>query len=535
MRDGAARGRRPLLRAPVDEGVRRRLGAGAARDRAHSACTRSRARCSGRGRTSTPRSSRSAASRPAASAPVKRIVEARVRPSAQDARELARARRARVARACRRGARRDRPRRRTCAPRSSSRPSSSRSRRRSRDRPRAREDQPRARRRAARATTASTSSSTVYQRVDLGDRVTRRAGGRDDRRRFPGGHDRPRTRSTRSAAPHGWRVRIEKHIPVAAGLGGGSSDAATALRLANAQLEQPLTAQALHELAARVGADVPFFLATGRSSGPATARRSSRSSCRRTSSCCSLLPKGATKPSTAAGVRRLRRARGRGRLRRAGRRAARALAAVRRPRDLAALPANDLARSPLADELRAQGAFRADVSGAGPAVYGLFHRTRRRAPRSARARRARRASGSRFQRGTVDTRCSGRTRSSMASSRPGRWLRERRFRLTLWIAAVEGLLYLVGRPPLVGRRRARRDRGRSSGGTPAARAARTCSGRRRGSSRPRSCSCSACRSRSRSSKRVAIGIVIACSRSSALILLFTEPLPRRLSPSADGA
>jgi 4-diphosphocytidyl-2C-methyl-D-erythritol kinase len=50
----------------------------------------------------------------------------------------------------------------------------------------------------------------------------------------------------------------------------------------------------------------------------------------------------------------------------------RALAAVRKPRDLASLPLNDLASSPLADELRALGAFRADVSGAGPAVYGLF-------------------------------------------------------------------------------------------------------------------------------------------------------------------
>jgi 4-diphosphocytidyl-2C-methyl-D-erythritol kinase len=49
------------------------------------------------------------------------------------------------------------------------------------------------------------------------------------------------------------------------------------------------------------------------------------------------------------------------------------IAAVVRPRDLAALPANDLASSPLADELRALGAFRADVSGAGPTVYGLFH------------------------------------------------------------------------------------------------------------------------------------------------------------------
>ena len=50
-----------------------------------------------------------------------------------------------------------------------------------------------------------------------------------------------------------------------------------------------------------------------------------------------------------------------------------ALAQVERPRDLSALPPNDLASSPLADELRALGAFRADVTGAGPTVYGLFH------------------------------------------------------------------------------------------------------------------------------------------------------------------
>jgi 4-diphosphocytidyl-2C-methyl-D-erythritol kinase len=49
-----------------------------------------------------------------------------------------------------------------------------------------------------------------------------------------------------------------------------------------------------------------------------------------------------------------------------------ALDGVRRPRDLAALPLNDLASSTLADELVRLGAFRADVTGAGPAVYGLF-------------------------------------------------------------------------------------------------------------------------------------------------------------------
>jgi len=49
-----------------------------------------------------------------------------------------------------------------------------------------------------------------------------------------------------------------------------------------------------------------------------------------------------------------------------------ALGAVREVTDLARLPPNDLASSPLAERLCAAGAFRADVSGAGPCVYGLF-------------------------------------------------------------------------------------------------------------------------------------------------------------------
>ena len=48
------------------------------------------------------------------------------------------------------------------------------------------------------------------------------------------------------------------------------------------------------------------------------------------------------------------------------------LAEAKRTRDLAALPPNDLAASPHAERLVELGAFRADVSGAGPAVYGLF-------------------------------------------------------------------------------------------------------------------------------------------------------------------
>jgi 4-diphosphocytidyl-2-C-methyl-D-erythritol kinase len=60
----------------------------------------------------------------------------------------------------------------------------------------------------------------------------------------------------------GWQVRIAKRIPAGAGLGGGSSDAGTALRLANAMLPEPVPARRLLELAAAVGSDVPFF-ATG--------------------------------------------------------------------------------------------------------------------------------------------------------------------------------------------------------------------------------------------------------------------------------
>ena len=85
-----------------------------------------------------------------------------------------------------------------------------------------------------------------------------------------------------------------------------------------------------------------------------------------------LLPDGAqsarpatsTPPSTSARSRRLRRARSAS--------FAPGSPASAAPRDLAALPANDLASSPLAAELLALGAFRADVSGAGPTVYGLF-------------------------------------------------------------------------------------------------------------------------------------------------------------------
>jgi 4-diphosphocytidyl-2-C-methyl-D-erythritol kinase len=58
-------------------------------------------------------------------------------------------------------------------------------------------------------------------------------------------------------------LELRKRIPVAAGLGGGSSDAAGALKALNLMYGYPLDASRLSALAARLGADVPFFLGPG--------------------------------------------------------------------------------------------------------------------------------------------------------------------------------------------------------------------------------------------------------------------------------
>ncbi|MGF1485361.1 MAG: 4-(cytidine 5'-diphospho)-2-C-methyl-D-erythritol kinase [Opitutales bacterium] len=57
--------------------------------------------------------------------------------------------------------------------------------------------------------------------------------------------------------------RLQKRIPAGSGLGGGSSDAATALSLLNQLADSPLDAQALCVLAASLGSDCPLFLEGG--------------------------------------------------------------------------------------------------------------------------------------------------------------------------------------------------------------------------------------------------------------------------------
>lgn len=63
-----------------------------------------------------------------------------------------------------------------------------------------------------------------------------------------------------AGSKHGATIDIIKNIPVAAGLGGGSSDAATVLMGMNELLELGLSDQRLMEIGVRLGADVPFFI-----------------------------------------------------------------------------------------------------------------------------------------------------------------------------------------------------------------------------------------------------------------------------------
>jgi 4-diphosphocytidyl-2-C-methyl-D-erythritol kinase len=165
-----------------------------------------------------------------------------------------------------------------------------------------------------------------------------------------------------------WRARIEKRIPVAAGLGGGSSDAAAALRLANVRLPEPLGAVALHDLAAALGADVPFFLRTGPQLAIGDGTELTPLELPSDYVVLVVLPSGETKTSTESVYRTFDARDGAG-----GFEERRAVLLERlAARDLARLPANDLASSPISTELSRLGAFRADVTGAGPAVYGLF-------------------------------------------------------------------------------------------------------------------------------------------------------------------
>jgi 4-diphosphocytidyl-2-C-methyl-D-erythritol kinase len=170
------------------------------------------------------------------------------------------------------------------------------------------------------------------------------------------------------------RVRLTKRIPVAAGLGGGSSDAAAVLRALRGDRDP----NELHAIARSLGADVPFFL-TGAETGFGTGRGDRIQPL-------PDFPRGhafvLVPPGRGLSAREVFAASEPNPIFRAVEGdLVRAMHTVRRVEDVAALMANDLEPAVLAlrpevgealSALRGEGALAAILSGSGPTAFGLF-------------------------------------------------------------------------------------------------------------------------------------------------------------------
>ncbi|HWP58223.1 MAG TPA: 4-(cytidine 5'-diphospho)-2-C-methyl-D-erythritol kinase [Candidatus Acidoferrales bacterium] len=107
----------------------------------------------------------------------------------------------------------------------------------------------------------------LYDRLEIakarknGDRITVVTDSRD----VPGGAENLAYRAAalfldRHGLRERVRIRIHKRIPVGAGLGGGSSDAASTILGLNRLFQTGMDLRAMAELGSRIGADVPFFI-----------------------------------------------------------------------------------------------------------------------------------------------------------------------------------------------------------------------------------------------------------------------------------
>ncbi len=111
----------------------------------------------------------------------------------------------------------------------------------------------------------------VVQAIDLCDRLTFEAAGATEVScTMPGWNAEESLvmraidlASSETGRDRGVTIEIEKRIPLMSGLGGDSSDAAAVLLALDRLWQLELPREKLHELAAQLGSDVPFFLGSG--------------------------------------------------------------------------------------------------------------------------------------------------------------------------------------------------------------------------------------------------------------------------------
>jgi len=219
--------------------------------------------------------------------------------------------------------------------------------------------------------------------IDLADEVTaepKEAGGDTVECRGVAGHNLAaralaefRSRAGRELPP--LAVTIEKRIPVAAGLGGGSADAAATLRIANQLAGDPLAPEELLRLAAELGSDVPAQLEPGHALVQGTGERVEHVSVLPFFAV--LLPdrNGLSAASVYGELDRLEGTRGELDPEPLRRIATSPLAEIAASLDNDLQPAALSLRPELRerlDALAAAGAFGAAVSGSGPTCFGLF-------------------------------------------------------------------------------------------------------------------------------------------------------------------
>lgn len=122
--------------------------------------------------------------------------------------------------------------------------------------------------------------ASLYQAVSLYEDVTATESndfslefsGSIDSSTLPVGDANLAMRAAKLLAAHtnysgGVALTIEKHVPIAGGMGGGSADAAAALVACDALWQTHLPKEKLHALAAELGADVPFAMTGGTAVG----------------------------------------------------------------------------------------------------------------------------------------------------------------------------------------------------------------------------------------------------------------------------